>query len=404
MTKTGALALGILVLAAYAAQAQISDNVVRIGVLNDQSGVFADSTGPGSVVAAKMAAADFGDKVAGARIEIISADHLNKPDVGSSIAREWFDEKGVDAIADLGNSAVALAVQEVAKTRNKAILLSAGGSTAFTGKACTPITVQWTYDTWASANAIAAPLVKSGKDTWFFITADYTFGHDLESSSRSIVEASGGKVVGDVMHPLNTADFASFVLQAQASKAKVVAFANGGDDTLRGIKQAHEFQLDKSGQVIAGLSALIGDVHALGLEAAQGLFVAEPFYWDLYDQTRKWAERWSKLDGHNRMPGMMQAGVYSVIMDYLRAVAATKSDAGKTVVDEMKKTPVNDPLFGHVSVRPDGRAIHNFYQFQVKSPAESKGPWDHYKLVATVPPDQAFRPMSEGGCPMVASK
>ncbi len=395
-------AVFLLAIGLYAspAAAEISGGVVKIGVLADMSSVFSAASGPGSVEAARMAIEDFKGSVAGARIELLAADHLNKPDVGSLIARRWIDQDGVDVIVDLGNSAVALAVASIAQERDKAILVSSGGSNTLTGAACTPITVHWTYDSWSIANAVATRLVKLGLNTWFFVTADYAFGHDLEKMTTSIVEASGGKVLGSVRHPLNTTDFASFLLQAQTSKAKVVAIANGGADTINAIKQAREFGLAQSGQTVIGLTAMISDVHALGLETAQGMVISEAFYWDMNDATRSFSRRWSERN-QGRMPTMLQAGVYSAVLQYLKAVAASNSDAGRIVVQKMKEKPMDDPLFGSVTLRPDGRAIHPMYLWQVKTPAESKGPWDYLKLLATVPADQAFRPMSEGGCPLV---
>jgi branched-chain amino acid transport system substrate-binding protein len=395
-------AVFLLAIGLYAspAGAEISGGVVKIGVLADMSSVFSAASGPGSVEAARMAIEDFKGSVAGARIELLAADHLNKPDVGSLIARRWIDQDGVDVIVDLGNSAVALAVASIAQERDKAILVSSGGSNTLTGAACTPITVHWTYDSWSIANAVATRLVKLGLNTWFFVTADYAFGHDLEKMTASIVEASGGKVLGSVRHPLNTTDFASFLLQAQTSKAKVVAIANGGADTTNAIKQAREFGLAQSGQTVIGLTAMISDVHALGLETAQGMVISEAFYWDMNDATRSFSRRWSERN-QGRMPTMLQAGVYSAVLQYLKAVAASNSDAGRIVVQKMKEKPMDDPLFGSVTLRPDGRAIHPMYLWQVKTPAESKGPWDYLKALATVPADQAFRPMSEGGCPLV---
>jgi branched-chain amino acid transport system substrate-binding protein len=383
-----------------AANAEISGGVVKIGVLADQSSVFSASSGAGSVEAAKMAIEEFKGAVAGAPIELVVGDHLNKADVGSAMARKWIDQDGVDTIVDLGNSAVALAVALIASERDKAILVSSGGSNSLTGAACTPITVHWTYDSWSIANALATRLVKLGFDSWYFITADYAYGQDLENMTRSIVESGGGKVLGSVRHPLNANDFASYLLQAQASKAKVVALANGGGDTANSIKQAREFGLARSGQTIIGLSAMIADIDALGLEAAQGTVVADAFYWDMNDATRKFSRRWSKRN-QGRMPTMLQAGVYSVVVQYLKAVEAANSDAGHVVVNKMKEKPMEDALFGTVTLRPDGRAIHPMYLWQVKSPSESKEPWDYMKPLASVPADQAFRPMSEGGCPLV---
>jgi branched-chain amino acid transport system substrate-binding protein len=377
---------------------EASDGVVRIGVLNDQSGVFADSTGAGSTLSARMAAEDFGGKVAGMPIEIVAADHQNKPDVGATIARRWFDLEKVDVIVDLGNSAVALAVNEIARDKNKAILVSAGGTTALTGKSCSPNTVQWTYDTWSQSNAIGTALVKSGHRTWFFLTADYTFGYNLRDETSKVVLANGGEVVGSVRHPINTSDFSSFLLQAQASRANVIALANGGSDTANAIKQASEFQLPKGGQVIVGLSTMITDIQALGLAATQGLFVTETFYWDLTPGTREWSKRWAARNG-GRYPTMMQAGVYAAVLHYLKAAQAVGSVTdGAKVVAKMKEMPTDDPLFGKGHILPNGRKIHDVHVFQVKAPEESKYPWDFYKLVSTVPGEQAFLSLADSGC------
>lgn len=394
--STSAVA-ALLLLPLMPASAEISGDVVRIGVLDDLSSVFADSNGPGSVVSAQMAVEDFGGKVGNATIEVIAADHLNKPDVGATIARQWFDRDGVDVIADLGNSAVALAVAELAREKDKVVLISSAGSTALTGERCSPNTVQWTYDNYALANTSAKAIVAAGGDSWYFVTADYAFGHDLEKLTSDTVKAAGGKVLGAVRHPLNTADFASFLLQAQSSGAKVIGFANGGQDTANALKQGREFNLK---QKLVGLSATIVDVFALGLETSQGLLIASPFYWDMNEGTRAWSKRWSeRMNG--RYPTMMQAGVYASILHYLKAVAASQTDSGKTLVEKMKAMPTDDPLFGKGSIRADGRKVHNMYLWQVKTPAESKYPWDYYKLVGTVPANEAFRPLEKSECPMV---
>jgi branched-chain amino acid transport system substrate-binding protein len=331
-------------------------------------------------------------------IEVVAADHQNKPDVGATIARRWFDLEKVDVIVDLGNSAVALAVNEIARDKNKAILVSAGGTTALTGKSCSPNTVQWTYDTWSQSNAIGTALVKSGHRTWFFLTADYTFGYNLRDETSKVVLANGGEVAGSVRHPINTSDFSSFLLQAQASHASVIALANGGADTANAIKQASEFQLPKGGQVIVGLSTMITDIQALGLKATQGLFVTETFYWDLTPGTRDWSKRWAARNS-GRYPTMMQAGVYAAVMHYLKAVQAVGdvSDGGK-VVAKMKEMPTDDPLFGQGHILPNGRKIHDVHVFQVKAPEASKYPWDFYQLVSTVPGEQAFLSLADSGC------
>ena len=392
------LAAAVLSLFIACDNSNAGNGVVKIGILNDQSGVFADSTGTGSTDAARMAAEDFGGKVAGMPIAIIAADHQNRPDVGAGIARKWFDLEGVDAIADLGNSAVALAVNEIARGQNKTILVSAGGTATLTGSACSPNTVQWTYDTWSQSNAIGTALVKAGNRKWFFLTADYTFGYNLRDETSKVVLANGGEIVGSVRHPINSSDFSSFLLQAQASKANVIALANGGNDTANAIKQAQEFGIQKAGQIVVGLSTMITDIKALGLQTAQDLYVTETFYWDLTPETRAWSKRWSERNG-GRYPTMMQAGVYGATLHYLKAVAAVGSTAdGRKVVDKMKEMPTDDPLFGKGTILPNGRKIHDVYVFQVKSPEESKYPWDYYKLVSTLPGKQAFMTLEQSGC------
>ena len=384
------------------AQAAISGGVVKIGVLSDMSGPYADLSGPGSVVAAKMAAEDYvkqtGSKL---KIEVVSADHQNKPDVGSSITRKWIDSEGVDMILDVPTSSVMLAVADVAKEKNKVLVDSTGGSSDMTGKSCNANTVHWTYDTWMLAHGTGSAVVKSGGDSWFFLTADYAFGHALEKDTSEVVKANGGKVLGGVKVPLGTTDFSSFLLQAQSSKAKIVGLANAGNDTINSIKQASEFGIVKGGQKMAGLLVFISDVHGLGLQAAQGLQLTETFYWDHDDNTRAWSKRFGALHS-GKMPTSAQAGVYAGMLHYLKAVDALQDDAdGAKVVAEMKKLPTDDPLFGKGVVREDGRKIHPAYLFEVKTPAESKAPWDYYKLVQTIPADQAFRPLKDGGCPLV---
>ncbi len=384
-----------------AASAQISDGVVKIGVLNDMSGLYADLAGPGSVVAAKMAVEDFQkNSKAGLKVEIISADHQNKPDVGSTIARRWFDAEGVDAVADIPTSSVALAVAKVAADKDKAFLNSGAGSADLTGKACEPTTVHWTYDTWMLAHSTGGAIVKNGGDTWFFLTADYAFGHALERDTAAVVRASGGKVLGEVRHPIGTQDFSSYLLQAQASKAKVIGLANAGGDTINSIKQAAEFGIVKGGQSLAGLLVFLTDVHGLGLQTAQGLLLTETFYWDMNDETRQWSKRFAAANG-GKYPTMVHAGVYAVVLHYLKAVEAGNSDDGVKAVAKMKEMTAHDPLFGETKIRIDGRALHPAYLFEVKKPSESKGPYDYYKLRATTPADQAFRPLKEGGCKLV---
>jgi branched-chain amino acid transport system substrate-binding protein len=389
-----------LALAASPAQAQISDAVIKIGVLNDQSGTYADLAGPGSVVAARMAVEDFGAAAKGLKVEILSADHQNKPDVGSNIARQWYDVDKVDLILDVPTSSVVLAVNQIAREKNKALIVSTGATSDLTGKACSPNAIHWTYDTWALANGTGSAIVKTGGDTWFFLTADYAFGHALERDTEAVVLKNGGKVLGKIRHPFPSADFSSFLLQAQASKAKIIGLANAGADTTNAIKQGAEFGIVKGGQQFAGLLVFLTDVHALGLEKAQGLVLTEAFYWDLNDKTRAWSKRFAERH-HGAMPTMVQAGVYSAALHYLKAVEALKSDDGPKVIAKMKEMPTDDPLFGKGTIRADGRKIHPMYLFEVKKPAESKGPWDYYKVRATIPADQAFRPIDQGDCPLV---
>ncbi|MCL4802321.1 MAG: ABC transporter substrate-binding protein [Burkholderiales bacterium] len=389
-----------IALAAGAAQAQVSDGVIKIGVMNDQSGTYADLAGPGSVVAARMAVEDFGAAKKGMKVEILVADHQNKPDIGSNIARQWYDVDKVDVIVDVPTSSVVLAVNEVTRQKNKALIVSTGATSDLTGKACSPNSIHWTYDTWSLANGTANAVVKTGGSTWFFLTADYAFGHALERDTEAVVLKNGGKVLGKVRHPFPSSDFSSFLLQAQSSKAKVIGLANAGADTTNAIKQGAEFGIVSGGQQFAGLLVFLTDVHALGLDKAQGLLLTEAFYWDLNDQTRAWSKRFAQ--GHKgAMPTMVQAGVYSAVLHYLKAVEALKSDEGPKVVAKMKEMPTDDPIFGKGQVRQDGRKIHPMYLFEVKKPSESKGAWDYYKVRATIPADQAFRPVKEGNCPLV---
>jgi len=382
------------------AQAQISGNVVKIGVLSDMSSLYADIGGPGSVVAAKMAIEDFKAKDKGLNVEVVFADHQNKPDIGTQIANRWYDAEGVDVILDVPNSGVALAVSALTKDKNKVFINSGAASSDLTGSKCTPNTVHWTYDTWMLAHGTGGAMVKTGGDSWFFLTSDYAFGHALERDTMEVVKSSGGKVLGAVRHPLNTQDFSSFLLQAQASKAKVIGLANAGGDTVNSIKQASEFGITKGGQQLAGLLVFLSDVHGIGLEKAQGLVLTETWYWDMNDQSRAWAKRFAAAN-NNKYPTMVHAGVYSGVLHYLKAVAALKSDDGAKVVAKMKELPTDDPLFGKGSIREDGRKIHQAYLFEVKKPGESKGPYDYYKTRATIPADQAFRPLKDGGCPLV---
>jgi branched-chain amino acid transport system substrate-binding protein len=392
--------LAAFALAGGTAHAQISDGVVKIGVLSDMSSLYADLAGAGSVTAARMAVEDFGAAKKGIKVEILSADHLNKPDVGSNVARQWYDVDKVDVIVDVPNSGVALAVNQITREKGKAFLVSGAASADLTGKACSPNTIHWTYDTWMLANGTGTAIVKTGGDSWFFITADYAFGHSLEQQTEAVVQHLGGKVLGKVRVPLNTQDFSSFLLQAQTSKAKIIGLANAGGDTINSIKQASEFGIVKGGQNLAGLLVFLSDVHGLGLDKAQGLIFTETFYWDLNDQTRAFAKRFSAANG-GKFPTMVQAGVYSATLHYLKAVEALKSDDGAKVIAKMKELPTDDPLFGKGRVRADGRKIHPAYLVEVKKPSESKGAYDYYKIRATIPADQAFRPEKEGGCPLV---
>jgi branched-chain amino acid transport system substrate-binding protein len=382
-----------------APRAEIPNNLIRIGVLTDMAGPFADQVGPGSVVAAHLAAEDFAADEGGLRVEILSADHQNKPDIGTAIARHWVDVDGVAAVVDLPNSAVALGVSSVLRERHRVALASSAATSDLTGKACSPTTVQWVKDTWAQGNSAAKALLSRGADSWFFITVDYALGHALERDAAEAVKAGGGRVLGSVRHPLGTADLSPLLVQAESSGAKVLALANTGADAINAIKQAGEFGLRRKMQ-IAALFIQISDVQAIGLELAQGLLVTEAFYWDLNDQTRAFSRRFASRMG-GRMPTMDHAGVYSATLAYLRAVRAAQTLDGERVVEQMKRTPIDDPLFGAVRVRPDGRAIHAMYLFEVKKPSDSKGRWDLYQLVQTIPAEQAFRPLAEGGCPLV---
>jgi branched-chain amino acid transport system substrate-binding protein len=399
--RLGVLAVVVtMVFSISGADAEISDGIIRIGVLNDQSSLYADAAGPGSVLAAQMAVEDFGPFGPGIKVEVVSADHQNKPDVGSAIVRRWLDVDGVDAIVDVPNSGVALAVNEIVRGSKHAFLASSTASSDLTGKFCSPNTLQWTFDTWSVANATVKSVTQRGGSSWFFLTADYAFGYALERDGSAAVAANGATVVGSVRHPIGTSDFSSFLLQAQSSKAKVIGLANAGGDTSTAIKQAAEFGIPQGGQTVAALLAFISDIHSLGLQTAQGLLFTEAFYWDLTDDTRAWSKRFAARNG-GKMPTMNHAGVYSSVLAYLNAVKSANSDDGSVAIAEMKKAPIDDKLFGRVVVRADGRAIHNMYLFKVKAPSESKGPWDYYTLVSTIPADQAFRPMDQGGCPLV---
>ncbi len=384
------------------ANAQISDDVVRIGVLNDQSNVYADLGGPGSVIAARMAIEDAGGKVLGKPIDILVADHQSKADVGASIARQWFDSEKVDLAIGFDNSSVALAVEQVAAQKNRIAIAGAIGTTAFTGKNCTPNEAAWVYDAYALTTTLARSVVARGGDTWFFITVDYTLGHSLEADATSAVLASGGKVLGSARHPLNTADFSSYLLRAQASGAKVVGLANAGNDMINATKQANEFGLTRAGQTVVSLLTFITDVHSVGLEAAQNLTFVTAFYWDRDDESRAWSRRF--FERHKRMPTMAQAAIYSAIRHYLHAIEAAGTDEAKAVMAKMRELPVNDFYAHNGRVREDGRLVHDMYFVQVKTPAESTGPWDYDKILATIPGDQAFRPLDQGGCPLVKQR
>ena len=402
MRLTTTVAFAAVALFGTAAQAE--DINVKLGVLNDMSSLYADISGPGSVIAAKLAVEDFNPAAHGMKVEIISADHQNKPDVGSNITRQWFDVDHVDAILDVPTSSVALAVSDVTREKNKVFLISGAASSDLTGPKCSPNSVHWTYDTWMLANGTGKALVKTGGDTWFFLTADYAFGHALKHDTAAVVTANGGKVLGAVDHPLNTQDFSSFLLQAQASKAKIIGLANAGGDTINSIKQGAEFGITAGGQQFAGLLVFVTDVQALGLKTAQGLVLTETWYWDMNDANRAWTKRWQAERQGGKFPSMVVAGVYSATLHYLKAVAALKSAAdGKAVVNQMKAMPTDDPLFGKGYVRTDGRKIHPAYLFQVKKPEESKYAGDVYNLRATIPAEEAFRPMKDDNCPMVTN-
>jgi branched-chain amino acid transport system substrate-binding protein len=395
-----AFAAGLVLTAVGGANAQqISDDVVKIGVLTDMSSLYADATGKGSLAAVQMAVEDYGSKVKGKPVEVVYADHQNKPDIGVGIARNWYDNDKVDAIFDVPTSSVALPISALTREKNKIHINSGGGSSDITGAQCSPNTVHWTYDTYALSNVAGKAMVKRGEDTWFFVTADYAFGQALERDAANVVKESGGKVLGDVRHPLNSSDFSSFLLQAQASKAKVVALANAGGDTTNALKQASEFGITQGGQKMIALLQEITDTHSLGIKATQGLIVTDAFYWDMNDETRAFSKRFYDKVGH--MPTMIQAGLYSATMHYLKAIEAIGTDEAPKVMAQMRATPINDFFAKNGKIRIDGRMVHDMYLFEVKKPEESKGEWDLYKLIATVPGDEAFRPLDKGGCPLV---
>jgi branched-chain amino acid transport system substrate-binding protein len=395
-----ALLLGTALSLAAAGFAAAQDKTVKIGALSDQSGLYADLGGPGSTLAAQMAVEDSGLIAKGWKIDIISGDHQNKPDIGTAIARQWFDVDKVDAIVDVPNSGVALAVNNVIKEKNGVYINSGAATSDLTNAQCSPNTVHWTYDTYMLAHTTGQALVKAGGDSWFFLTADYAFGAALERDTTAVILANGGKIVGGVKHPLNTSDFSSFLLQAQSSKAKIIGLANAGGDTTNAIKQAAEFGIVKGGQKLAALLLFLTDVKAIGLETAQGLNFTETFYWDLNDQTRAFSKKFAARMKNSAPPTMVQAGVYSGLLHYFKALDALGGNPhdGVKVVEKMKSMPTDDPLFGKGEIQPNGRTIHSAYLFEVKKPSESKGPWDFYKLIGTVPGDQAFTPLAESKC------
>jgi branched-chain amino acid transport system substrate-binding protein len=401
--KISALLLGTALILATGSIAFAQDKIVKIGALSDQSGLYADLGGPGSTLAAQMAKEDSGLMDKGWTIDIISGDHQNKPDVGSNIARQWFDVDKVDIIVDVPNSGVALAVNNVVKEKNGVYINSGAATSDLTNAQCSPNTVHWTYDTYMLAHSTGQALVKAGGDTWFFLTADYAFGAALERDTTAVITASGGKVVGGVKHPLNTSDFSSFLLQAQSSNAKVIGLANAGGDTTNSIKQAAEFGITKGGQKLAALLLFITDVKAIGLETAQGLSFTETFYWDMNDETRAFSKRFAARMKNNSPPTMVHAGVYAGLLHYFKALAALGGNPhdGVKVVEKMKSMPTDDPLFGKGLIEPNGRTIHSAYLFEVKKPSESKAPWDFYKLIGTVPGDQAFTPLDKSTCALL---
>ncbi|MBA4171333.1 MAG: ABC transporter permease [Hyphomicrobium sp.] len=397
------LMLGVAAAALFAAsaQAQMTDGGIKIGVLTDMSGTYSDLSGGGSVWAAKKAVEDYLKDKPGLKVEVVGADHQNKADISANTARQWYDVDKVDVIVDLVTSSTALAVNQIAKEKNKVALVSGAASSALTGKDCTANTIHWTYDTWSLANGTGNAITKTGGDSWFFLTADYAFGQALEKDTAAVVEKNGGKVLGKVRHPFPAQDFSSFLLQAQASKAKIIGLANAGADTTNAIKQASEFGIVSGGQNLAGLLVFITDVHALGLKTAQGLIFTEAWYWDANDNNRAFAKEYAAANG-GKYPTMVHAGVYSSVIHYLKSVEALKGDAdGAAVVAKMKELPTDDKLYGKGTVRADGRKIHDMYLFEVKKPAESKGPWDYYKTRATIPAAEAWRPLDAGECPLV---
>lgn len=380
-------------------QSKVSDGMIRIGVLTDLSGQFSSESGKGSVTAIQMAVEDFGGKVLGVPIEVIAADHLNKPDVALAKAREWYDTQKVDVIANLINSAIALGVTSVAKEKNRIAIVNGSGSSRLTNDACTPNSIHYAYDTFALANGTARALLDKGQDTWFFLTADYAFGHALEADTTAILKTRNAQVIGSVRYPMETSDHSSFLIRAQASKAKVVAMAGSGQTFVNAVKSAREFGINQGGQTVAGLLVWLSDVHSLGLETAQGMLLTDAFYWDRDEASRAWSKRF--FERMKRMPHMGDAGDYSSTLHYLKAVQAAGTDEAGAVMAKMKATPVNDFFATNGRIREDGRMVHDMYVFEVKKPSESKYPWDYYKLRATIPAEQAFRPIADSSCPLV---
>jgi branched-chain amino acid transport system substrate-binding protein len=401
-TITGYAALALLCTALAPARAEISDNVVRVGVLNDISGIFQDTNGMGSVEAARMAAEDFNGGGKNIKVEIVYADHQNKSDVGSAIVRKWLEIDKVDAVVDVPNSAVGLTINSLLRDTRMTFLASSTASSDLTGKACSPNTIQWVNDAWATGNTTAAAMMQRGGDSWYFLTVNYALGQGIEAEATNYIQTHGGKVLGSSRHPLGTSDFASLLLQAQGSKARVIGLANAGGDAINAVKQASEFGIQAGGQSMVAFLLFINDVHGMGLKVAQGLQLLEAFYWDMDDDTRAFAKRFAARPGMNgKMPSGNQAGVYASTLAYLNAVAATGSDDAKDAVPQMKMFKGKDKLFGDVTIRQDGRVVHPMYLFEVKKPDESKYPYDYYRLVSTIPADKAFRPMADGGCPMI---
>ncbi|AWB24963.1 ABC transporter permease [Methylobacterium currus] len=401
--RSCALAALVALALAGPARAAMSDGVVRIGVLTDMGGPYSDNVGAGAVLAARMAVEDFGGTVAGVPVEVVSADHQNKTDIGSAIARRWYDVDKVDAITEVVSSAVALSVQQISRDKDRIFLATGPGTPDLTGKACSPVGLHWAYDNYALGNVVAGAVVRRGLKKWFFLTADYSFGHALESQAARVVKANGGTVIGSARHPLGSSDFSSFLLQAQASGADVIGLANAGTDMINAQKQAAEFGLTSGRQSLAALLVNLPDIRALGLDSAKGLLLADSFYWDMTDATRAWSKRFmARFDG--RAPGSLQAGVYGAVTHYLKAIQAAGTDDAKAVMAKMREIPIDDFYTKNAHLRADGRVVRDMYLFQVKTPAESKYPWDYYTLLETVPGEQAFRPLAEGGCPLVTTQ